>query len=137
MGTTRRAPYTMDMWHGFSLWLNAGSRIRIKSEAQTLNVENVEVGIIKGEHSYQTLQPNPASDADLKAPSPFYGKESEYTIGMCDTSKATSVCSAVHGSCRLHLAFPSPKYITFSTPNDDYHRESSDYEHEASNISNN
>ncbi|CAM8878246.1 unnamed protein product [Rhodiola kirilowii] len=131
---------------GFSLWLNAGSRIRIKSEAQTRNVENVEVGIIKGEHSYQTLQPNPASNADLKVPSPVYGKEAEYTIDdddkyyvgftntnsksiiltvhlnvsskMYDTSKATSVCSAVRGSCRLHLAFPSPKYIMVSTPND-------------------
>ncbi|KAL9684189.1 hypothetical protein QQ045_021623 [Rhodiola kirilowii] len=78
--------------------------------------------------------------------SSFISKESEYTIDdddkyyvgftntnsksiiltvhlnvsskMYDTSKATSVCSAVHGSCRLQLAFPSPKYITVSTLND-------------------
>ncbi|PSS17284.1 E3 ubiquitin-protein like [Actinidia chinensis var. chinensis] len=130
----------------FSLWLNKGSKIRIRWEAQTSSLGQLEVSIIKGERKYKTLIPkltiSPHSNAHHE---PTDGREAEYVIEeddkyclgivntnprsiimainvnvsskMYDTTKAKSMCSTINGSCRLSLLFPNSQFVTITTPN--------------------
>ncbi|KAA8528481.1 hypothetical protein F0562_035836 [Nyssa sinensis] len=128
---------------GFSLWLNKGSRIKMRWEAQTSSLDQLLVSLIKGE---QTLLPTSTSSLDAHTLNePTNGKEAGYTIEeddnyhvgiintnprsiimvmninisskMYDTSKAKSMCSAIDGSCRLNLLFPNTKFVIVTTPN--------------------
>ncbi|XP_059631101.1 E3 ubiquitin-protein ligase APD2-like isoform X2 [Cornus florida] len=131
---------------GFSLWLNKGSRIRMRWEAQTSSLRQLEVSLVKGEREYETLLPtstNYPHPHTLKEPTD--GREAEYAIveddkyyvgiintnpksiimvmnvnvssKMYDTTKAKSMCSTMNGSCRLGLLFPNTQFVTVTTPN--------------------
>ncbi|KAK9270327.1 hypothetical protein L1049_025905 [Liquidambar formosana] len=131
---------------GFSLWLNKGSRIRMRWEAQTSSLSQLQVNIIKGERDYETLLPDPTSSPDaLALNDPTDGREAEYTIEeddkyyvgiintnpksiimnmnvnvsskMYDITKAKSMCSTSNGSCQLKLLFPNTQFVVLSTPN--------------------
>lgn len=52
---------------GFSLWLNKGSRIRMRWQAQTSSLSRVQVNVIKGERNYETLLPSATSSPDVSA----------------------------------------------------------------------
>ncbi|XP_057973859.1 E3 ubiquitin-protein ligase APD2-like isoform X4 [Malania oleifera] len=128
---------------GFSLWLNKGSRIRMRWNAKASSLSSLQVFLIKGELKYETLLPNPT---DANGPNdPIDGREAEYTIKeddryridiinmnprsivfemnvnvssvMYDTTKAKSMCSTENGSCRLALAFPITQFVILTTPN--------------------
>ncbi|PSS19725.1 E3 ubiquitin-protein ligase LUL3 [Actinidia chinensis var. chinensis] len=66
---------------GFSLWLNKGSKIRIRWEAQTSSLGQLEVSIIKGERNYETLIPKSTilSHSNVHH-EPTDGREAEYVI---------------------------------------------------------
>ncbi|KAJ4851285.1 hypothetical protein Tsubulata_037157, partial [Turnera subulata] len=128
---------------GFSLWLNKGSRIHMRWEAQTSSLNQLQVVIIKGEREYKTLLPD-SWDA-LNLSETVNGKEAEYRIEeddryylglintnsesitmtlsvnvtskMYDLSRATNVCSTIKGSCRFKLLFPRAQYLVVTTPN--------------------
>ncbi|WKA09875.1 hypothetical protein VitviT2T_027488 [Vitis vinifera] len=131
---------------GFSLWLNKGSSIRVRWEAQPSSLSDLQVFLIKGERKYETLLPNPTNSP---AAFPFHestnGREAEYTIlednryyvgiinanrksvimtlnvnvtsKMYDITKAKSMCSTIKGSCRLNLLFPNTQFVILTTPN--------------------
>ncbi|KAF8023189.1 hypothetical protein BT93_F0634 [Corymbia citriodora subsp. variegata] len=130
---------------GFNLWLNRGSKIRMRWEAQTSLLNQLQVALIKGELKYETLQPSFSSSPDsaaLKEPINF--KEAEYYIEeddkyyvrvinansrstimsmsvnvsskIYDITKATIMCSALEGSCQLKLLFPNTQYVVVTTP---------------------
>ncbi|KAJ6399975.1 hypothetical protein OIU84_015602 [Salix udensis] len=130
---------------GFSLWLNKGSKIRMRWEARASILNQLEVVMIKGERKYENLLPNQTSSPDaLSLSEPLSGKEAEYTIeednryylGLINTnpksiimtltvnvtskmyelSKASSNCSTILGSCRLKLLFPKTQYVVVTTP---------------------
>ncbi|XP_010059871.1 E3 ubiquitin-protein ligase APD1 isoform X3 [Eucalyptus grandis] len=130
---------------GFNLWLNRGSKIRMRWEAQTSHLNQLQVALIKGELKYETLQPSFSSSPDeaaLKEPINF--KEAEYYIEeddkyyvkvvnansrsiimsmsmnvsskIYDTTKAKIMCSTLQGSCQLKLLFPNTQYVVVTTP---------------------
>ncbi|XP_057503461.1 E3 ubiquitin-protein ligase APD2-like isoform X2 [Actinidia eriantha] len=130
---------------GFSLWLNKGSKIRIRWEAQTSSLLQLEVSIIKGERNYETMIPKSTilSHSNVHH-EPTDGREAEYVIEeddkynlgivntnprsiimamnvnvsskMYDTTMAKSMCSTMNGSCRLSLLFPNSQFVTITTP---------------------
>ncbi|MCD9637704.1 hypothetical protein HAX54_021141 [Datura stramonium] len=128
---------------GFSLWLNKGSRIRIKWEAQSSILNQLEVSLIKGEPQRETMQPTNSARLNVSKGT-AYGKEAEYrieendkyNIGIInpnpkgvillmnmnifstryDVKKAKSMCSTKNGPCRLNLSCPSPQYVVLVTP---------------------
>ncbi|OWM70824.1 hypothetical protein CDL15_Pgr014497 [Punica granatum] len=131
---------------GFTLWLNKGSRVRVRWEAQTSHFNRLEIVMVKGEKRYETVVPSFTSSTDfLTIKEPINGKEAEYTIEeddkyyvsivnanprsiimtmkvnvsskMYDLTKAKSSCSTLNGSCRLELLFPKTHYIVLTTPN--------------------
>ncbi|GMH03167.1 hypothetical protein Nepgr_005006 [Nepenthes gracilis] len=131
---------------GFSLWLNQGSRIRLRWEAQTSSLNHIQVVVIKGERKFETLLPNPFTYAPSISSSTLTdGKEAEYIIveddkyyvsvintyhrsiimrinvnvssKMYDTTRASSMCSTMDGSCQLNLLFPSTQFVLLMTPN--------------------
>ncbi|XAR61939.1 hypothetical protein NMG60_11016495 [Bertholletia excelsa] len=131
---------------GFSLWLNKGSSIRLRWEAQTSGLTQLQVSLIKGERKFETLEPistrSPYAHHSLIEPTD--GREAEYVIQeddkyyiritntnprslilvmnlnvsskMHDTSKARGICSTVNGSCRLNLLFASHQFVVVTTP---------------------
>ncbi|WCJ35514.1 RING/U-box superfamily protein [Euphorbia peplus] len=136
------APYSRK---GFALWLNKGSRIGMKWETQTSILNQLQMVLIKGERTYETLLPSlTTSPQGLNLSNPLNGKDAEYLIEeddkyylglintnprsiiikiglnitskMHDLSKANSMCSTVEGSCRMMLAFPKTQYVVLTTP---------------------
>ncbi|GMH16449.1 hypothetical protein Nepgr_018290 [Nepenthes gracilis] len=131
---------------GFSLWLNRGSRIRMRWEAHDSNLNHLQVVIIKGEREFETLSPNAVNSPDrLSSNNLTDGEEAEYVIleddkyyvnvinrnqrsiimtvnmnvtsKIYDISKASSMCSTVdNGSCRLNLIFPNTRFAILTTP---------------------
>ncbi|KAJ8773234.1 hypothetical protein K2173_028411 [Erythroxylum novogranatense] len=130
---------------GFSLWLNKGSRIRMKWEAQTSTLDQLQLIMVKGERKRETLLPQLVSSSGaFNLSEPLAGKEAEYTIEeddryyvgllntnprsiimamsvnvtskMYDLSKAKTMSSTVQGSCRLKLLFPKTQYVLLTTP---------------------
>ncbi|XP_052188435.1 E3 ubiquitin-protein ligase APD2 isoform X2 [Diospyros lotus] len=128
---------------GFNLWLNEGSRIRMRWEAQTSSLDQLEVSLIKGERKFETLIPtSPTSPALFE---PTAGRVAEYAIQesdryyigivnanpksiimamnlnvsskIYDTTKANTMCSTSNGSCRLNLLFPITQFVAVTTPN--------------------
>lgn len=131
---------------GFALWLNKGSTIRLRWEAQASSLGQLEVSIIKGERNYETLLPTSTNSPDERALSePVHGREAEYAIEeddkyylrivntnlrsiimvmnvnissmIYDTTTAESMCSTTNGSCQLDLVFPNTQYVAVTTPN--------------------
>ncbi|KAH7846499.1 hypothetical protein Vadar_014689 [Vaccinium darrowii] len=131
---------------GFALWLNEGSTIRLRWEAQASSLGQLEVSIIKGERNYETLLPTSTNSPDERALSePVHGREAEYAIEeddkyylrivnanprsiimvmninissmIYDTITAKSMCSTTNGSCQLDLLFPNTQYVAVTTPN--------------------
>ncbi|XP_057503837.1 E3 ubiquitin-protein ligase APD1-like isoform X2 [Actinidia eriantha] len=118
----------------FSLWLNKGSKIRIRWEAQTSSLGQLEVSIIKGEQKYKTLIPKSTDGREAEY---VIEEDDKYCLGivntnprsiimamnvnvsskMYDTTKAKSMCSTIKGSCRLSLLFPYSQFVTVTTPN--------------------
>ncbi|OAY22999.1 E3 ubiquitin-protein ligase APD2 isoform X2 [Manihot esculenta] len=136
------APYSRK---GFSVWLNKGSRIRMRWETQTTILNQLQVVLIKGERKYETLLPTLTTSPDaLNLSKPLNGKDAEYTIQeddkyylglvntnpksiimniavnvtakLYDVSKARNMCSTIKGSCRLMLPFPKAQYVVVTTP---------------------
>ncbi|XP_077214884.1 E3 ubiquitin-protein ligase APD2-like [Tasmannia lanceolata] len=131
---------------GFSLWLNQGSRIRIKWEVQGSSYGNLVVVLIKGEHNFETLLPYPTYSHSIGFKIPTNGKgeaeyiveeDDSYFIGVVnlnpqsitakmrvgvsskiyDTTKSKTSCSTTNGFCRLKLLFPNTHYVVLTTPN--------------------
>ncbi|KAF7847092.1 hypothetical protein BT93_L3371 [Corymbia citriodora subsp. variegata] len=125
---------------GFNLWLNRGSQIRMRWEAQTSHLNQLQVALIKGELKYETLQPSFSSSPDAAAlKEPINFKEAEYFIEeddkyyvrvinansrsiimslsmnvsskIYDITKAKIMCSTLKGSCQLKLLFPNTQYV--------------------------
>ncbi|CAK7347475.1 unnamed protein product [Dovyalis caffra] len=129
---------------GFSLWLNKGSKIRLRWEARTSTLNQLQLVMIKGERKFETLPKFTSSPDTLNLSEPWSGKEAEYTIeennkfyfGLINTnpksiimtlsvnvtskvhelSKARHMCSTTQGSCRLKLLFPKTQYVVVTTP---------------------
>lgn len=130
---------------GFSLWLNKGSKIRMRWETQKSRFDQLQLVMIKGERNYEMLQPNLTSAFDVPALSePLSGKEAEYiveeddryyvgvinnnrksviismtmnvTSKMYDLTKAKNICSTQTGSCQLKLMFPNTQFLVLTTP---------------------
>ncbi|KAJ4701670.1 RING/U-box superfamily protein isoform 2 [Melia azedarach] len=131
---------------GFSLWLNKGSRIRMRWETQASKLNKTQLVIIKGERKFETLLPKLTSSSDpLALTDPINGKDAEYTIvendryyfgvinmnrrsiimtmsvnvtsKMYDLTKAKNICSTANGTCRLKLSFPNTQFVILTTPN--------------------
>ncbi|KAI9106760.1 hypothetical protein K1719_022288 [Acacia pycnantha] len=130
---------------GFSLWLNKGSSIRMRWEAPTRYLNQLEGVVIKGETEFKRLQPKQTFLNAVADPEIIYGKEAEYLIEeddryhigvlnmngrniiltmhvnvsamVYDTSKAKKLCSTANGLCRLRLLFPHTHYLTLMTTN--------------------
>ncbi|XP_015884981.1 E3 ubiquitin-protein ligase APD2 isoform X2 [Ziziphus jujuba] len=131
---------------GFSFWLNKGSRIKLRLEAQTKTLNQIEIVTIKGEKRFETLLPKLTTSTNTLVPNePINGKEAEFIIEeddkyyldiintnsrsiimtlnlnvsskMYDISKANDKCSTRTGSCQLRLLFPSTHYVILTTPN--------------------
>lgn len=128
---------------GFSLWLNKGSRIRIKWEAQSSILSQLEVSLNKGEQKHEAMQSTNSGRLDVSKGT-VYGIEAahrieeddRYNIGIInsnpkgvilqmnvsisstayDIKKAKSMCSTKNGPCRLSLSYPSPQYVVMTTP---------------------
>ncbi|XP_012068269.1 E3 ubiquitin-protein ligase APD1 isoform X2 [Jatropha curcas] len=133
---------------GFSLWLNRGSRIRMRWETQTSILNQLQVVLVKGERTYETLLPKVTTTLDVfNLSQSLRGKEVEYIIEeddkyylglvntnrksiimklslnvtskLYDISKAKNMCSTINGSCRLKLLFPNIHYVVVTTPDND------------------
>ncbi|KAL7175600.1 hypothetical protein ACSBR2_029238 [Camellia fascicularis] len=131
---------------GYSLWLNKGSTIQMRWEAQASSLGQLEVSLIKGDRKHETLIPTSSSSSDAHALfEPTDGREAEYLIEeddkysigivntnprsiimkmnlnvsskMYDTTKSKSMCSTINGSCQLNLGFPNTQFVTVTTPN--------------------
>ncbi|PON54233.1 Cytochrome P450, E-class, group I [Parasponia andersonii] len=131
---------------GFSLWLNKGSRISLRLEAQSSSLTQLEAVMSKGERNYKTmLRKLKTTPNALTLDEPIKGKEVEYAIEeddryyldivnsnfrsviitlkanfsskMYDITKANNKCSTTNGSCRLRLLFPDTRYVILTTPN--------------------
>ncbi|KAL8172049.1 hypothetical protein V2J09_023853 [Rumex salicifolius] len=131
---------------GFSLWLNKGSGIRMRWEAPTASLNNLQIVIIKGERDLETFLPNAsASMEDLSSSSQMGSKRADYVVPeddkfyvsvvntnprnivmtinlnvsskVHDTTKASHVCSTIDGSCSLKVHFPSTRFVVLTTPN--------------------
>ncbi|GKV04529.1 hypothetical protein SLEP1_g16682 [Rubroshorea leprosula] len=130
----------------FSLWLNKGSKIRMRWETQTSRLDQLQVIMIKGEQKHaETLLPHLTSSFDAPALSePLSRKDTEYTIEednkynvrvtnknhrsinismtlnvtsrMYDLTKAKNICSTQTGSCQLKLRFPNTQFLVLTTP---------------------
>ncbi|GLT40185.1 hypothetical protein SLA2020_143380 [Shorea laevis] len=94
----------------FSLWLNKGSKIRMRWETQTSRLDQLRVIVIKGEQKHdEALLPHLTSSFDAPALSePLSGKDTEYTIEE-DNKYYT-------GSCQLNLLFPNTQFLVLTTP---------------------
>ncbi|KAA8537817.1 hypothetical protein F0562_027603 [Nyssa sinensis] len=105
---------------GFSLWLNKGSRIRMRWEAHTSSLSQLQVSLIKGERDFETLLPTSTSSSDVQALNePTKGREAEYTIEE-DDKYYVGIVNANPRSiimCRLSLLFPNTQFIIVNTPN--------------------
>ncbi|XAR48394.1 hypothetical protein NMG60_11031213 [Bertholletia excelsa] len=129
---------------GFSLWLNRGSTIRMRWEAQANRLGQLEVSLIKGEKKYQTVTPTSTGSPALYEPPDgreaeyLIEEDNEYYIGIAntspisivmtmnvsvsskvyDTTKARGMCSTINGYCRLNLPFPTTHFVIVTTAND-------------------
>ncbi|XVE94985.1 hypothetical protein REPUB_Repub02eG0057600 [Reevesia pubescens] len=130
---------------GYTLWLNKGSRFRIRWATQASRLDKIEVIMIKGERKRETLLPKLTGSFDAHfLNEPVIVKEAEYTIEegdkyhvgvinsnpgsivmkfglnvtskVYDVTKANNMCSTLNGSCRLKLKFPDTQYVIVSTP---------------------
>ncbi|KAF7830570.1 zf-C3HC4_3 domain-containing protein [Senna tora] len=127
---------------GFSLWLNKGSTIRVRLEAPSTTLNQIEGFVIKGETKFENLHSKQKNTISRET---IYGKEAEYIIEeedryyigvlnmndrniiltmdvnvsamVYDISKAKNMCSTTKGSCRLRLLFPNTHYLTLMTTN--------------------
>ncbi|XP_044474751.1 E3 ubiquitin-protein ligase APD2-like isoform X2 [Mangifera indica] len=131
---------------GFSLWLNEGSRIRMRFETQSRSLNQLQLVMIKGERKFQTLLPKLTSSSESLALTDIVAvhvaeytieEDDRYYIGvinvnpksvimtmtvnvtskMYDLTKAKNVCSTLKGLCRLQLLFPNTHYVILTTPN--------------------
>ncbi|KAE8714391.1 RING/U-box superfamily protein isoform 3 [Hibiscus syriacus] len=129
---------------GYSLWLNKGSKICMRWATQTSRSDKIEILLIKERIGEDSLLPELTFPFyALFLNEQMTGKEAEYTIDedghyyvgvtnsnprsitmtfnltvtamVYDVSKATSVCSALNGSCYLDLQFPNTHYVVVST----------------------
>ncbi|XP_057428038.1 E3 ubiquitin-protein ligase APD1-like isoform X2 [Lotus japonicus] len=130
---------------GISLWLNKGSTIRMRWEAQASSISQLEGIVIKGDRKFEELQPELKLLLDaIDYSETINGKEAEYIIEeddryhigilnmnarsiiltmninvsakVYDTTKAKNMCSTVNGSCRLRLFFPITNYVILTAP---------------------
>ncbi|KAJ7958224.1 RING/U-box superfamily protein [Quillaja saponaria] len=106
---------------GFSLWLNKGSKINMRWEAQTSTLNQTEVVVIKGERKYETLQPKrKISPDDFDLSEPITGEEAEYIIEEDDRftilPKLRACAQVQKASCKLNLLFPHTHYVILTTP---------------------
>ncbi|OIS96271.1 PREDICTED: uncharacterized protein LOC109236240 [Nicotiana attenuata] len=128
---------------GFSLWLNKGSRIRIKWQAQSSILSQLEVSLMKGERKHEKVLSTNSARFDVSNGT-TYGIEAAYIIEeddrynigitnqnskgvillmnvnisstMYNIKKAKSICSTNNGPCRLDLSYPSTQYFVLATP---------------------
>ncbi|KAF3446587.1 hypothetical protein FNV43_RR11767 [Rhamnella rubrinervis] len=130
---------------GFAFWLNKGSRIKLRLEAQTSTLSEPEIFMLKGERKIETLLPKFTSSPNAFALNePINSKEAEFSIEeddryyldiintnprsiimklnlnvssmMYDISKAKNKCSTIKGSCQLRLLLPNTHYLVLTTP---------------------
>ncbi|MED6162899.1 hypothetical protein PIB30_074778 [Stylosanthes scabra] len=130
---------------GFSLWLNKGSRIRMRWEAQGSIMNQLEGVVIKGERRFEKMKPQQTFSSDILAiPEIINGNEAEYMIEeddkyqigvvnmneknivlnlnvnvsakVYDTSKANNIYSSANGSCTLRLLFPNTYHVILTAP---------------------
>ncbi|AES59366.2 ubiquitin-protein ligase, putative [Medicago truncatula] len=122
---------------GISLWLNEGSTICLRWEAEASSLNKLEGIVIKGEKRFEKLEPNNGKRAEY-----IVEEDDRYQIGILnmnarniiltlhinvsakiyDTTKATNKCSTRNGSCKLDLFFPITYYLVLTAPkngNDD------------------
>nr|XP_009777212.1 PREDICTED: uncharacterized protein LOC104226833 isoform X2 [Nicotiana sylvestris] len=128
---------------GFSLWLNKGSRIGIKWQAQSSILSQLEVSLIKGDRMHEQVLSTNSARFDVSNGT-TYGIEATYRIEeddrynigitnqnskgvillmnvnisstMYNIKKAKSICSTKNEPCRLDLSYPSTQYVVLATP---------------------
>ncbi|XP_072054513.1 E3 ubiquitin-protein ligase APD2 isoform X3 [Arachis hypogaea] len=130
---------------GFSLWLNKGSRIRMRWEAQASSRNQLEGMVIKGERRFEKMVPQQTFSLDtLAIRETINGNEAEYMIEeddryqigvlnmndknivlnlnvnvsakIYDTTKANNIYSSINGSCTFSLLFPNTYYLILTAP---------------------
>ena len=80
---------------GFSLWLNKGSSIRVRWEAQPSSLSDLQVFLIKGERKYETLLPNPTNSP---AAFPFHESTNGNTVHCSLASSFQPLISSLGAS---------------------------------------
>nr|XP_018633846.1 E3 ubiquitin-protein ligase APD1-like isoform X1 [Nicotiana tomentosiformis] len=126
---------------GFSLWLNKGSRIRIKWQAQSSILSQLEVSLMKGERKHENVLSTNSARFDISNGTTYEAayrieEDDRYNIGIINQNskgvtllmnvnisptiynikKAKSICSTNNGPCRLDLSYPSTQYVVLATP---------------------
>ncbi|XP_004499030.1 E3 ubiquitin-protein ligase APD2 isoform X2 [Cicer arietinum] len=131
---------------GISLWLNKGSTICLRWEAEASSLNQLEGIVIKGERRLEKLKPRQMIEATTidvretenggKVAEYMVEEDDRYHIGVLnmnprntistmninvsakvyDTTKAKNMCSTRNGSCKLGLFFPTTYYVILSTP---------------------
>ncbi|KAK3011694.1 hypothetical protein RJ639_011644 [Escallonia herrerae] len=92
---------------GYSLWLNKGSSIRLRWDAQTSS--EAKYSIEEDDRYYiGIINSNPRSI--------IMTLSVNVLSKMYDTTKAKTMCSTISGSCRLNLPFPNSQFIVVTTP---------------------
>ncbi|KAE9461884.1 hypothetical protein C3L33_06187, partial [Rhododendron williamsianum] len=107
-------------WSGFALWLNKGSNLRIRWEAQTSCLGQLEVSIIKGREAEYAIEEDDKYYLRIVNANPrsiIMVVNVNVSSKIYDTTTAESMCSTTNGSCRLDLLFPNTQYVAVTTPN--------------------
>ncbi|XP_039071507.1 uncharacterized protein LOC120218648 [Hibiscus syriacus] len=103
---------------GYSLWLNKGSKICMRWATQTSRSDKIEILLIKGKEAEYTIDEDGHYYVGVTNSNPrsiTMTFNLTVTAMVYDVSKATSVCSALNGSCYLDLQFPNTHYVVVST----------------------
>ncbi|KAI8548612.1 hypothetical protein RHMOL_Rhmol07G0286700 [Rhododendron molle] len=105
---------------GFALWLNKGSSLRIRWEAQTSCLGQLEVSIIKGREAEYAIEEDDKYCLRIVNANPrsiIMVVNVNVSSKIYDTTTAESMCSTTNGSCRLDLLFPNTQFVAVTTPN--------------------
>ncbi|KAL7207910.1 hypothetical protein ACSBR1_029790 [Camellia fascicularis] len=105
---------------GYSLWLNKGSTIQMRWEAQASSLGQLEVSLIKGREAEYLIEEDDKYYIGIVNTNPrsiIMKMNLNVSSKMYDTTKSKSMCSTINGSCQLNLGFPNTQFVTVTTPN--------------------
>ncbi|XP_072054512.1 E3 ubiquitin-protein ligase APD1 isoform X2 [Arachis hypogaea] len=104
---------------GFSLWLNKGSRIRMRWEAQASSRNQLEGMVIKGNEAEYMIEEDDRYQIgvlNMNDKNIVLNLNVNVSAKIYDTTKANNIYSSINGSCTFSLLFPNTYYLILTAP---------------------